>query len=103
MWLIVHGTLPEDEIDHVNGIKDDNRMENLRTVDHQTNMQNLRKALSTNKLGLLGVQARCDGKKWCARIIANGAQHHLGSFDTPELAHEAYLAAKRRLHDGCTL
>ncbi len=102
-WLIVHGVLPEDEIDHINGVKDDNRMENLRVADHRTNMQNLRKALSTNKLGLLGVQERCDGKKWCARIIANGKTHHLGSFDTPERAHAAYLTAKRKLHDGCTI
>lgn len=43
------------------------------------------------------------GAGGCARIIANGKTHHLGSFDTPERAHAAYLTAKRKLHDGCTI
>jgi len=103
IWLHAHGALPPAEIDHVNGVKDDNRLCNLREVSREKNMQNIRAATVTNKTGLLGVSPRCDGKKWLARIVVSGKTHYLGSHDTPELAHAAYLAAKRRLHEGCTI
>lgn len=95
-WLYVHGEWPTQVIDHCNGDPSDNRIENLRDVSQQVNVQNQHRARSTNKCGLLGV--RRQGKRWYARIMTNGRERHIGTFDTPEEAHAAYLAVKAVLH-----
>jgi hypothetical protein len=102
-WLYVHGEWPAGQIDHINGVKTDNRLANLRVVTPMMNMQNWRKPPKRNKSGLLGVSSDKHGKKWRAQISANGKRVNLGVFDTPEEAHQAYLMAKRELHAGCTL
>lgn len=99
LWMT--GERPRDMIDHVNGAKGDNRFANLRPATNAENQQNRRRAQSHNKLGLLGVCRR--GKRFRAAIKVNGRHIHLGTFDTPEQAHAAYLAAKLRLHPGNTL
>jgi hypothetical protein len=102
-WAFVHGEFPRHEIDHINGDRTDNRIANLRDVSRSVNNENLRGARSHNKSGLLGVSRR----NWCstfgAAIRVNGKRYHLGSFPSAEKAHEAYLTAKRRLHEGNTL
>lgn len=100
-WLYVHGVWPTGEIDHINGVRDDNRLENLRDVSMVTNQQNRRSALVRNAVGLLGVSK--SKNRYTAAIYAEGRDRHLGTFDTPEAAHAAYVDAKRELHDGCTL
>ena len=100
-WLHVHGTWPEVEIDHINGDRADNRIVNLRSVPRGVNQQNLRRAHKNNRSGLLGVSKWRN--RWGARIKVDGVQTWLGVFDTPQEAHEAYLAAKRQMHDGCTI
>ena len=55
VWLYVHGTWPELDIDHINGNKSDNRLANLREVDRSTNLQNKAHARKDNISGLLGV------------------------------------------------
>jgi hypothetical protein len=95
------GRWPQFEIDHRNGIHDDNRWENLRDGTKSYNLQNQRKAHRNNKIGLLGVGKKRDGFQ--ARIHLNGKTRYLGSFPTPELAYAAYLEAKRELHPGCTI
>jgi hypothetical protein len=71
-------------------------------VSASVNQQNHRVARVDNKCGLLGVSS--SGKRWQARIgHPGGKDAYLGLFDTPELAHAAYLEAKRRLHPGCTI
>jgi hypothetical protein len=102
-WLHVHGEWPADMIDHINGDKADNRIENLRQVNNRLNMQNLRQARRGTASGLLGV-SRHPGDRWTAGIrLADGTRKYLGIFDTPEEAHEVYLTAKRKLHEGCTI
>lgn len=101
-WLYVHGVWPEDRIDHINGIKGDNRLANLREANKFTNSQNQRRAQSHNKCGYLGVHQRDNGR-FRASIRVNSKLLSLGTFDTPEHAHKAYVEAKRRLHEGCTL
>ncbi|EBR8428419.1 HNH endonuclease [Salmonella enterica] len=96
-WLFMHGCWPEGEIDHVNGIRDDNRMENLRDVSHKLNMRN-RATPITNRHGLPGVSYRNRKKPWFAQIMNNdGRNEYLGSFKTPEEASCAYLLRAREL------
>lgn len=101
MWFWVHGVWPPEMIDHINGNTSDNRIENLRAVSNAVNLQNRRKASAVNKLGFLGVHfAR---GRYRASLGVDGKTMNLGRFKTPEEAQEAYLAAKRRHHEGCTL
>lgn len=100
-WLYVHGSWPEGDIDHRDGNPLNNRIGNLRDVTNVVNLQNQRRARAGNKCGLLGVSP--SQGKWMAQIRAEGRNRYLGRFDTPALAHAAYLRAKRELHPGCTL
>lgn len=103
VWLYVHGNWPVNDIDHINGNRLDNRIENLRDVTRSENLQNLRKAKPTNKLGVLGVSKNYPSGGFSARIRINGEIVRLGSFETVELANAAYLASKRVHHATCTI
>ena len=96
-WAVAMGTWPPDQLDHVNGNPRDNRLENLRVGTHVENMQNL-KLRKVNTSGFMGVSWHRLTEKWRARIWVGGRGYHLGLFPTPELAYEAYLEAKLRLH-----
>lgn len=102
-WFYIHGVWPEKYIDHINGVKGDNRISNLREADARVNMENIRKAKTSNKSGLLGVHLHKQSGRWRARIEVHGKFLHLGLFNTPEVAHQEYLKAKRSLHEGCTI
>ena len=94
---------PFEDVDHRDGNKANNRIDNLRMVGTLGNNQNIRGPRSNNKIGFLGV-FRCKmTMKWRATICAEGIRHHLGTFETPALAHAAYVKAKRELHIGNTL
>lgn len=98
-WLWVHGELPAGYIDHINGVRDDNRIANLRVVTRAANQQNRTRPRRDNKSGLMGVSVnRCGG--FLARIFKQGKSFQLGTFSTAQEAHQAYLAAKRALHEG---
>lgn len=103
-WLVVHGVWPR-LIDHKDGDKDNNRIDNLRSTTIRVNAQNQRKATSANRSsGLLGVsRSRSRLKPWKAQIQAEGRIQHIGCFATAQDAHDAYVQTKRRLHEGCTL
>ena len=102
IYLHVHGYMPKF-VDHINGNKKDNRIENLRDVTAYENQQNMRKAYSTNKSKLLGAFYSSQTKKWFSRICVNGKKLYLGTFDSPEKAHDAYIQVKRDLHKTCTI
>lgn len=101
-WLYMHGDFPEGGIDHKDGDATNNRISNLRPATQAINMQNLRGARKDNKLGLLGVCQRKDGK-YIAQISKSKKNYFLGVFDCPKEAHAVYLEAKRKLHEGCTI
>ena len=100
-WLYVYGEFPSMAIDHINGIKTDNRIVNLRLATTFQNAHNLRKHKSRSKSGLLGVCT--EGNRYRARIRVHGKDITIGSFSTPEEAHNAYLEAKRKHHDYCEI
>lgn len=98
------GIMPPAEVDHINGIRLDNRLANLRHADRSTNAQNMRKALSTNlSCGLMGATWDKTRKTWKASIQVNGKKRTLGAFATAQEAHDCYIAAKRTHHNGCTI
>jgi hypothetical protein len=101
VWAMFYGEQPTGQIDHINGIRSDNRIENLRDVPRHMNQQNQRKASKANKLGLLGVSQ--SGNGFVAVIHKAGKQKYLGIFPTKDEAHQAYLSAKREIHEGCTI
>ncbi len=103
-WLYVYGRWPAHDIDHINGVRGDNRISNLREATRTQNLQNERKARRSNKsTGMLGASWDDRHKKYRAQIRLNGRKKHLGYFSKAEEAHAAYVSAKRELHTFCTI
>ena len=100
-WLLVYKRLPKNHIDHINGNRLDNRMENLRNATAPENNQNLRIPQKNNKTGVLGVSL--DKGMYKAQICINGKNKNIGRFDTIEKATKAYIQAKRESHEFCTI
>lgn len=96
-WLYVHGQFPPEDIDHINGVKSDNRICNLRAANRSQNMANIG-ALSNSKSGIRGVRFYSRTSRWIASIRADGKTTHLGYFATAEEAAQAYREAATRLH-----
>ena len=99
-WLIYYGEWPKDQVDHIDGDRSNNRIFNLRQASSSINNQNLRRAHSRNTLGVLGVYYEGVRSKYKAQISISGNQKYLGRFNSLEEASNAYLAAKRALHEG---
>ena len=94
-WLWMTGEWPK-EIDHINGLRLDNRWCNLRLANRSQNVANTLTRKS-NKSGFKGVTWYPSLRKWSAQITHEKKKIHLGYFDVPEIAHVAYLAAAKRL------
>lgn len=103
-WLYVHGSWPEQQIDHIDGDRKNNRIANLRDVSPAINSENQRKPpRSKSNQAPLGAHWKESVKLWASSIQANGKLMHLGYFKSADAAHEAYVIAKRQLHAGCTI
>lgn len=105
IWFYMTGKWPDNLIDHRDGDKQNNRWGNLRDATKTTNAQNLQRGHADSKHGLLGVSF-IRGRKsrpYRAEIRHEGKPFRIGTFSTAELAHTAYLNAKRQLHEGNTL
>ena len=102
-FLYVTGEWPEGLVDHRDTCRSNNRWLNLRSSTHSVNSQNTRSARSDNGTGLLGASHDKRRNKFYAQILVGGVKKNLGRFDTAELAHQAYLEAKRKHHEGNTL
>jgi hypothetical protein len=93
LWLLMTGKWPENQIDHINGIRNDNRFCNLREATHSQNSANTPRRTSVS--GYKGVSK--NRKKWRAQIRISQKNIHLGLYDTPEEAHAAYVAKAKEL------
>lgn len=92
VWLYVTGAMPSGCIDHIDTVKDNNNIANLRYVTHSENMQNQPHARRLNRAGFVGV--RPHGEKYQVDIRIRGVRRTLGTFCTPEEAYEACLSEK---------
>lgn len=101
-WLITYGQWPVEMLDHIDGNRANNVLSNLREATNALNQQNQRRAIVGSKTGVLGVHQAPSGK-FTASIGKDGQQTHLGTFLNLEDARNAYVQAKRRLHEYCTL
>lgn len=93
-WIYVHGPILTGEIDHINNVKNDNRLANLRIATHSQNCANA-PVRSHSKSGYKGVTFRRG--KWIARLVCVEVKKHIGTFDTPEEAQAAYMEEARRI------
>ena len=88
-WLYVYGEFPIDKIDHINQIRNDNRIVNLRDCNNSENLKNI-KIYSSNTSGYKGVSYHKLSGRWSATAQLNSKQYHLGLFATKELASKKY-------------
>jgi hypothetical protein len=88
-YFLTNGKLPVDKIDHINRIRTDNRISNLRLADSKLNaVNNSRRGTHLSRNG------------WVAGITVNGRRKHLGYFKTEEEAFTVYVKAKQhRIHE----
>ena len=96
-WLYVNGAFPPNQIDHINLIKTDNRIENLRLATQRENSQNLPKS----KLNTSGVPGVCWDKKkkmWHARIRTDNGRISLGYYKEIAIASAAMAEGKSKHH-----
>jgi hypothetical protein len=97
-FAMTFGRWPSGEIDHINGVRGDNRICNLREATSAENCRNA-KTRRDNSSGLKGVHKHPLSGRWGARITVNKKTRNLGYFDTANEASEAYRNAAD-LHFG---
>lgn len=95
IWCHFFGVWPKLQIDHVNGLRHDNRIANLREASNKHNARNMT-LMASNTSGVCGVYWERSVGKWCAQIIVDGKRVYLGVFDKIDGAISARKAADRR-------
>jgi hypothetical protein len=96
-FAMAHGYWPALAIDHINGVRDDNRISNLREATYGQNARNSRRA-NDNTSGVKGVSWSSAGKRWIATISVDKTRIHLGRFISKDDAVAAYVRANAELH-----
>lgn len=96
-WLYMTGEWPTKTIDHINGIRSDNRWSNLRHVSKQGNCQN-RTRMKIGKQSPIGVHFDKSRRLWLASITASYKTKFLGYANSEKDAELLYLTAKAKLH-----
>ena len=93
MWALHYGEWPKGQIDHINGVKLDNSIVNLRVVTDAENSKNM-PLRSDNKSGVTGIYRSKNGKKWISEIRVNRKKIYFGTFENFEDAVAVRKAAE---------
>lgn len=93
-WFYVHRVWPQHDIDHINGIRDDNRLSNLREATRSQNLANRRPKHG----GYKGVCYVKRTSRWAATVSKNGNTVFHKTYATEEEARDAYIAAAKEHH-----
>lgn len=96
-WLYIHGEFPPNDIDHVNRVRNDNRICNLRLATRAENMQNISMPRN-NTSGYTGVYWHKAGQKWQVEIMLNYKKINLGYFADQSEAISARKAGEQKYH-----
>jgi hypothetical protein len=91
VWALFYGEAPDQQIDHINGNRLDNRIANLRLASNAQNSRNCRLS-KNNTSGVTGISYHSKAKKWMAQIMLSRKNNYLGLFNTKE---EAIAARKK--------
>lgn len=85
---LMTGEMPSGVVDHINGVRDDNRLSNLRVCNQTVNLLNKKKVRGTRQL---------PSGNFMARVRIKGREIYIGSANTEEEAHQMYLTNKAKL------
>jgi hypothetical protein len=96
IWLYVYGCWPRNNLDHLNGKRDDNRIKNLREADCSQN-SSYRPLLRNNTSGCSGVYWKIKSKRWCSYIRNKGKCIHIGYFHSKDEAIAARINKEKEL------
>lgn len=97
VWLYMTGEMPKEFIDHINGVKTDNRWCNLREATNAENNRNTGLP-PTNTSGYKGISLNKKTNRWIAQASIGNKNKYIGSFGTPEEAANAYKEYVRLIH-----
>lgn len=96
-WTLFYGKVPEADLDHINGVKSDNRISNLREVTNSQNMMNT-ELRQDNTSGAKGVSWDNTKKLWMATITVKSKIHYLGRFKDLDEAIDLRKKAEEHYH-----
>lgn len=91
------GSWPPEQVDHINGVRNDNRYVNLRCAPMKLNLLN-RKRYATSTSGHKGVTWHPKLGKWRVRVQKFGKRYSLGCYNTLDEARAAYEAGAKAVY-----
>ena len=97
VWLLKTGSWPNNQIDHINRNRLDNRIENLRVANHFENQHN-KSIPKNNTSGIKGVTWNKRAKKWYVQLMFNKKQMYFGLYEDLELAELVIKEARKKYH-----